>query len=196
MSTNNAAKVKAEDVIYLDRIRINETSVLFIGVAHGIDLVERSVYKVLDDFKPNSVLYEEHMYDGFSPERVEEHAAIDRYTEVNIDPEARSMDVPENSKYVDCLGDVVDEMDGEIPGIQVDSLSSADDIATYNGMLESEHASLFSFTFGLRNQKMAREIMNESVDSEFERVACVVGQCHLFGSTSIRSRISNIVEDE
>lgn len=195
MASNSVNKLKAEDVIYLDRVAINETSVLFIGVAHGIDFVERSVYKVLDDFKPESVLYEEHMYDGFSPENVEEHAAIDKYTELNIDSEARSMDVPANSEHVDCLGDIVDEMDGEIPGIRVDSLSNNDDIARYNGMLESEHASLFSFTFGLRNQRMAREVMNESVDSEFERVACVVGQCHLFGSTSIRSRISNIVED-
>lgn len=193
MSANRGLDTKQRDkAVYVDMQQWRDVSVLFIGTIHGVESIEDEIYNRLDLFSPDAVLYEEHMYDGFSPKKVSEHSVIQDYTSENLNVDSRSMDIPANSDNLDCLGDVVDEMTNSMPQVNIDSLSDKQGMIHFNGRFESDNPQLFSFIVDFRNQKMAREIYKRSIDSNVDKIACIVGQCHIFGSCSIQSRLKKL----
>lgn len=165
-----------------------DCSITFFGVTHKSDSLNDQLKDNLDNYEFDSVLYEEHIRNGFDAVNVPEHQAIERYAE-EIDTNIRSMDIPENSKEIDSLAEVMSNLADSMIKIKNKELITEDGMIEFNGRYESEKPELYSFAHQLRNDKMSIEIIKEARRPKVDRIGVVVGKSHIFGSDSIVCKI-------
>jgi hypothetical protein len=156
-------------------VTIHNTKVVFFGTVHSIDNT-RKLRTQLRKYDIDVILYEEHITDGFAPESVPEHRAINRVK--NQDLSVRSMDVSANSSLIDELRDVYPS---HPPHIRVEYLESKTSIKAYLDAFAEIYPFVFAITVLLRNYCMMREIQKEITESTHNCIGVVVGVAHIFG---------------
>lgn len=197
-STNKTPNYNKADMVYSDSYSISYTDnrLDFLGVVHDLPESQDLIYKIMEKVDPDIILYEEHLYNRFDPDEVQEHEVILEYAENNNDVTYRSMDIPEHSDRVDCIGEVVEDIADNIPKVPIDALSDEEGMIRYNAMFESNYPELYSFMIDLRNEVMARVIYNHIENNPDDNILCVVGQCHLFGNDSLQNKLTSIGTSE
>jgi hypothetical protein len=190
MSVNKST----EDIINLTQERTFyeslDCTITFFGVTHTSNSLEETLIKEMEKYNFNSILFEEHIQNGFDPSNVSEHQAIKRYAS-NRDINIRSMDIPKNSNHIDCLSNVMSELADNMIKVKNGELTSEDGMIKFNGRYEAEEPELYSFAHQLRNDRMSVEIIEEARSSNINKIGIVVGKSHIFGSDSIISKLEN-----
>jgi hypothetical protein len=166
------------------------------GVTHTFDRIENMLKHELNKYTFDTILHEEHIKNGFDPQNVTEHRAIDSYHKHHPATSVRSMDVPNNSKHLDSLADVMVDLANDLPKTSHEELNDEDGMIKYNGRYEADVPQLYSFAQEFRNDFMAAEIIKEAQKDMVGHIAIVVGMSHLFGSNSITGKIEEYIISE
>lgn len=172
-----------------------DSLVSIFGVTHSVDSVEEIVFDDLCDYRFDSILYEDHVYDGFCPEEVPEHRAIYRYSQHYDNVRIRSMDISGNSDQIDSLMDIMSEITDDIPGIEADKLTSEKGMIKFNADYEAEFPDMYSCAHILRNDIMSMEIIEEAKKVDVGHMAVLVGKSHIFGSDSIQKKLEKNISN-
>jgi hypothetical protein len=153
---------------------IHGSKLVIFGVVHSD--APKKLQEHLEMYRFNTVLYEEHISEGFAPDEVAEHEAIASYEDEDVT--VRSMDVSANSLLIDELRDVYPS---HPPHIRVEYLESKTSIRAYLDAFAEIYPFLFAITVLLRNYCMMREIQKEITRSTHNCIGVVVGVAHIFG---------------
>lgn len=173
-----------------------DCSVSFFGVVHTSDKLEQILYDDMSSYKFDSILFEEHISNGFDPDSVDEHAVIEKYIDEDPSVDVRSMDVPSNSDHIESLGEVMKDLASEMPSLRNGELTSENGMVEFTGRYEAEYPQLYTFAHAFRNDRMSIEIINEAKKENVTHIAVVVGKTHIFGSDSIMNKLDQNLTDK
>lgn len=172
-----------------------DCSVSFFGVVHTSSQLEEILSEDMSRYDFDSVLYEEHISNGFDPDSVVEHDVIREYVRQNPDVSVRSMDVPRNSEHIESLGDVMTDLASDMPNLKNEELTSENGMVEFTGRYEAQFPQLYTFAHAFRNDKMSIEIINEAEKKDVNHIAVVVGKTHIFGSDSIMNKMDQNMDN-
>jgi hypothetical protein len=166
-----------------------DCSVSFFGVVHTSDELEAMLSDDMSNYKFDSILFEEHISNGFDPTNVSEHRVIREYANNNPSVNVRSMDVPMNSEHIDSLSEVMTDLSSEMPNLRTGELTSENGMVEFTGRYEAQHPRLYTFAHAFRNDRMSIEIINEARKQNVRHISVIVGKTHIFGSDSIMNKL-------
>lgn len=175
-------------IISKTEINILDSTVIIYGVTHNTisssELVNR-----LNNYNFDIILYEEHVTDGYNPNKVTEHKAIEKYR-LSENCIVQSMDIPSNTETVKSL---IDVYPCRPPTIKEENLLSEKGIQTYLDRFSAKKPFLYIVCMLLRNYCMAMKILWET--GQNNKLCAVTGVTHVHGENGLIQLINCLVEN-